>query len=483
MHVERRPSRVNYATVGGSATARHRLRSARTGTLDLSRPGTVTVVTIVVPTIADDHGRAQRELHRAALQPRRTRRLGMPPAFGTHRQRRRTGDPLRCAINSIVGSPKTVAPARRWPVFTVSLSNASAQARCWSVVSAPSTGTATTPSDYTRAPPGRLTFAGGAIDADDPGADCARHRSAEPDEDLHRRSCPPRSTSRHRRRRRARRRSVDDDIARAADDHDVRRGRRRADDVNEDGATLHRRRRPAVGRVRGVRRRPAASGCASPASPSPPASTVAAARLELTARRARQWLAMRRSSVAAEASAGQRPVQRRVPAVVATADLPRSAGCRTRGDVQWLADTRYPLNDVRALVQATPRSTEPAWSAGRALSLVARGTGAAFARKFIKSADGGAADAPRRWSSTYAAPAPPNLPPLIPAATAGAGQRHGAARRRLQCGGHRSRRRAADLRLDLRRRHDRHRPDSDAPLRDARRGPAPPWRCRMARTS
>ena len=62
---------------------------------------------------------------------------------------------------------------------------------------------------------------------------------------------------------------------------------------------------------------------------------------------------------------------------------------------------------------------QPAWSAGRALSLVLRGTGAAWARKHIESADGGAADAPR-LVITYASPPPPppNLPPLITAATA-----------------------------------------------------------------
>jgi hypothetical protein len=62
-------------------------------------------------------------------------------------------------------------------------------------------------------------------------------------------------------------------------------------------------------------------------------------------------------------------------------------------DAQWVSGTRYALEDISAIVQAAV--SQPAWAAGQALSVIVRGTGGAWARKFISAAEGGAANAPR----------------------------------------------------------------------------------------
>lgn len=81
-------------------------------------------------------------------------------------------------------------------------------------------------------------------------------------------------------------------------------------------------------------------------------------------------------------SAASRPSQR----LLLTPRVPHSS------NAQWLAGSRYALDGIQTLVQAAVQ--QPGW-AGRSLTVVLRGTGGAWARKFIAGAERGAATAPR----------------------------------------------------------------------------------------
>jgi hypothetical protein len=120
----------------------------------------------------------------------------------------------------------------------------------------------------------------------------------------------------------------------------------------------------------------------------PAGATITAARIEVTAT-ATQWnatafeFAAEAAGNSAAFSTASRPSQR-------TLLVPRVAHS---SDVQWTSGTRYALNDISTVIQAVVN--QPAWAAGQALSVVIRGTSGAWARKFIASAEGGAAAAPR----------------------------------------------------------------------------------------
>ena len=62
-------------------------------------------------------------------------------------------------------------------------------------------------------------------------------------------------------------------------------------------------------------------------------------------------------------------------------------------NVQWTANTWYQLEQVAPLVQALVQRAD--WASGNALSLILRGTGSAWGRKYAKSYEAGAATAPR----------------------------------------------------------------------------------------
>ena len=181
------------------------------------------------------------------------------------------------------------------------------------------------------------------------------------------------------------------------------------DDVNEDGSTFTAagaawfgNAESAAGSYLGLR----FTGVAIPR-----AATIVAARLELMSA-ATQWLSIA-AEVAAEASGNSAPfsdVSRPSSRPLIATRVPHAS------DAEWLEGTRYPLDDIRGLVQQVV--VQPGWNAGHALSLVLRGTGSAWARKHIASADGGPAGA-ARLIVTYSLPLPPpNLPPVITSATA-----------------------------------------------------------------
>jgi hypothetical protein len=83
-------------------------------------------------------------------------------------------------------------------------------------------------------------------------------------------------------------------------------------------------------------------------------------------------------------------------------------------NVQWLAGTRYSLDEIAPVIQ--PVVSQAGWNSGNALSLILHGTGSAWSRKFITSIETAASRAPR-LVVTYNLPGT-NSPPVISSASA-----------------------------------------------------------------
>ncbi len=82
-------------------------------------------------------------------------------------------------------------------------------------------------------------------------------------------------------------------------------------------------------------------------------------------------------------------------------------------NVNWAANTWYSLDEMKSVVQEVVSRAD--WQSGNSLSIIIKGTGTGtFARKFIRSVDGAAANAPR-LVVTYAGSAP-----ALPVVTFGA---------------------------------------------------------------
>ena len=135
----------------------------------------------------------------------------------------------------------------------------------------------------------------------------------------------------------------------------------------------------------------------------PPGAVVTSARLELRSANA-QWLTIGfqygidAAANSAAFTTGNRPSQRTL--------LPQTA--THSSDQQWLASTWYQLDEIAPLVQAAVN--QPGWASGNALSLVLRGTGSNWARKFATAFEGGAAFAPRLVVTySYAEASQPSL--------------------------------------------------------------------------
>jgi hypothetical protein len=62
-------------------------------------------------------------------------------------------------------------------------------------------------------------------------------------------------------------------------------------------------------------------------------------------------------------------------------------------DTQWQANTWYQLEDIATIVQAA--ITQAGWQSGNALSLILRGTGQPWGRKFVRNFEAGSTLAPR----------------------------------------------------------------------------------------
>lgn len=70
-------------------------------------------------------------------------------------------------------------------------------------------------------------------------------------------------------------------------------------------------------------------------------------------------------------------------------------------DEPWVAGTRYPLEDISAVLQAVVN--RPGWASGNALSLILRGLGDAWGRKFTRAYEAAPASA-ARLVVTYTTP-------------------------------------------------------------------------------
>ncbi len=64
-----------------------------------------------------------------------------------------------------------------------------------------------------------------------------------------------------------------------------------------------------------------------------------------------------------------------------------------QSNVQWIANTSYNLNDLSPIIQEIVNRSD--WQPGNSISIIVKGTGGNFARKFIKSFEGGATSAPK----------------------------------------------------------------------------------------
>ena len=97
-----------------------------------------------------------------------------------------------------------------------------------------------------------------------------------------------------------------------------------------------------------------------------------------------------------------------------------------RSDIPWMAGTWNDIGDVKAVVQEIVNRT--GWQSGSSLSILIKGVGGSWGRKFVTSYDGDPAHAPRLIISYAGGPPPPNNPPFInldnpsAAATAAEGQ-------------------------------------------------------------
>ena len=69
-----------------------------------------------------------------------------------------------------------------------------------------------------------------------------------------------------------------------------------------------------------------------------------------------------------------------------------SAQVNHSDDAQWNANTWYTLDDITSVIQEVVNRSD--WQSGNALSIIMKGTGSAWGRKFIQSYDGNTSFAP-----------------------------------------------------------------------------------------
>ena len=383
---------VNYATRNGTATAGSDYTSA-SGILTFS-PGTASR-TITVPVTADTDVEPNETLD-VVLSGAANASIADGVGTGTI-----VNDDLTSLSSLSINSVSvTEGSGTGTPVasFTVTLAPASSQNVLVSYRTL--AGTAVAPADYTNTT-GTLTFAGGTtvqtiqvpIEPD---------LVVEPNETFSVELFNPvqaqLSTSV------GTATIVDDDTATVTATFVVASG---TDDVNEDGTTFT----PdgttawlgtgasATGSYAGLR----FTGVTIPAG-----ATVTSAHLEVTALTT-QWTAMA-FEMGAEGSANSAGFSATAPPSQRTLVGPRVPHS---SNAQWVAGTRYALEDMSAVVQAVVQ--QPGWASGQALSLVLHGTGGAWSRKHAASAENGPATAPRLVVSYTAGS---NLPPAITTATA-----------------------------------------------------------------
>jgi hypothetical protein len=120
----------------------------------------------------------------------------------------------------------------------------------------------------------------------------------------------------------------------------------------------------------------------------PPGSVINSAYLQVYSTQS-QWIGYR-FSIAADASGNSpvfgstsRPSQR----------VETSNTVNHNDDVSWAANTWYSLDEMKTVIQEVVN--RPDWQAGNSLSIIIHGTSGTWARKFVTSFDGAAANAAR----------------------------------------------------------------------------------------
>lgn len=175
-----------------------------------------------------------------------------------------------------------------------------------------------------------------------------------------------------------------------------------ADDVNEDGATFDTT-SATVWLGNGQSTTASFAGFRFTGVTVPKGAVVSAARIEFYST-ASQWISLNLSLGADAAdnsaafSATSKPSQRTLTANVIASST----------NVSWSANAWYNF-DVTSVVQQIVNRA--GWQSGNALSVIVKGTSGAYARKFVQSFDGSAANAPR-LVVTYTASSTP-----VPTAT------------------------------------------------------------------
>ncbi|MBI3243370.1 MAG: hypothetical protein HYZ49_13860 [Chloroflexi bacterium] len=183
-----------------------------------------------------------------------------------------------------------------------------------------------------------------------------------------------------------------------------------SDDANQDGATLSLT-SPTVWLGNGSSTTSSYTGLRFNALSIPQGATITSAHLEVFSSQS-QWLSIN-LSIAAEA-AGNSPTY-------STGNLPSQRILTTQrvahtSNTQWLSSTWYSLNEMKLVIQEVVSRAD--WQSGNSLSVILKGTGGSWGRKFVGGYDGSIANAPKLVINYVAAGGATNTPTFTSTATA-----------------------------------------------------------------
>ena len=120
----------------------------------------------------------------------------------------------------------------------------------------------------------------------------------------------------------------------------------------------------------------------------PPGAAITSARLQVYSSQ-NQWIALS-MSMAAEAT-GNSPTftssSKPSPRTLTTHYV------KSRSNVRWTANTWYTLDEMAPVIQEVVNRSD--WHSGNSLSIILKGTGSTWGRKWVTSFDGSAALAPK----------------------------------------------------------------------------------------
>lgn len=120
----------------------------------------------------------------------------------------------------------------------------------------------------------------------------------------------------------------------------------------------------------------------------PKGATITSARVEVY-NTSEQWISMQ-MEIAAENTGNSSPFS--------STDLPSQRSMTSKkvnhsSNVKWNTNSWYQLDDIAALIQEVVNRSD--WNSGNNLSIILKGAGGQYARKFVKSFDGSSNNAPK----------------------------------------------------------------------------------------